>query len=112
VKKLSICQWIGAYECPCDQVFSIFSLFISGNFRDAHAGGKHELSVRGRGMEMQNNTVSCIVEMYTWCFSVAKLLVCIGDCGMTPFDGGIPIRPHRMTCHKIFNIYQFHTSVI
>jgi hypothetical protein len=47
VKKLSICQWIGAYECPCDQVFSIFSLFISGNFRDAHAGGKHELSVRG-----------------------------------------------------------------
>ena len=43
------------------------------------------------------------MQMYTWCFNVAKLLVCIGDCGMTPFDGGIPIRPHNKTCNT-FNI--------
>lgn len=38
--------------------------------------------------------------MITWCLRVAKLLVCIGDCGMTPFDGGIPSRPHIKVCHK------------
>jgi len=30
---------------------------------------------------------------------VARLLVCMGDCGMTPFAGGIPMRPHNKVCH-------------
>lgn len=38
--------------------------------------------------------------MHTWCLSVARLLVCIGDCGITPLEGGIPMRPHIMTFHK------------
>lgn len=29
----------------------------------------------------------------TWCLSVARLFVCIGDWGMTPFAGGIPMSP-------------------
>jgi len=32
----------------------------------------------------------------TWCFRVAKLFVCIGDWGITPLEGGIPISPHNM----------------
>lgn len=37
---------------------------------------------------------------YTWCFRVARLFVCIGDWGMTPFEGGMPIRPHNMVCPR------------
>lgn len=36
----------------------------------------------------------------TWCLRVAKHFVCIGDCGMTPFDGGIPTSPHNNVCWK------------
>lgn len=35
----------------------------------------------------------------TWCLSVARLFVCIGDCGITPFAGGTPIRPHINVCN-------------
>lgn len=36
------------------------------------------------------------VPRITWCFRVAKLFVCIGDCGITPLEGGMPIRPQRI----------------
>jgi len=36
-------------------------------------------------------------------------LVCIGDCGITPLDGGIPIRPHIITCHSD-NISMCHNT--
>ena len=42
-------------------------------------------------------------------------MVCIGDCGITPLEGGMPISPHRMTwkgkeLEPKENFYQIQTG--
>jgi hypothetical protein len=104
------------YACMRACVLSTFcsQLLNKWDFRDTWRGSKFAASwsqhkeqwgwatdwplVGKLWIQQQNKALRVVVSLPTWCFSVARHLVCIGDCGITPFDGGIPTRPHNKTC--------------
>lgn len=45
-----------------------------------------------------------IIALATCLLSTARLFVCIGDCGSTPFEGGIPSNPHIKVCNHKFRM--------
>jgi hypothetical protein len=47
----------------------------------------------------------------TWYLRVARLFVCIGDWGMTPFDGGIPRRPHIKVWHHKCKYFEWSKKI-